>query len=41
MAVTIHKASDAVHPLYAADPNLDVVSYPKELVRLFDRANRK
>jgi AcrR family transcriptional regulator len=41
MAVTIRRAIDAVAPLYAANPNLDVVSYARELATLFDRATRK
>lgn len=41
MAVTIRRAIDAVPPLFAANPNLDVASYARELVTLFDRATRK
>ncbi|HET7638983.1 MAG TPA: TetR/AcrR family transcriptional regulator [Ktedonobacteraceae bacterium] len=41
MAVTIRRAIDAVAPLFAANPNLDVESYAQELVTLFDRATRK
>lgn len=41
MAVTIRRAIDAVAPLFAANPNLDVESYAQELVTLFDRAIRK
>ncbi len=41
MAVTIRKAIDAVAPLFATNPDLDVESYARELVTLFDRATRK
>jgi hypothetical protein len=41
MAVTIRRAIDAVAPLFATNPNLDVESYAQELVTLFDRATRK
>jgi AcrR family transcriptional regulator len=41
MAVAIRRAIDAVAPLFAANPNLDVESYAQELVTLFDRATRK
>jgi TetR/AcrR family transcriptional regulator, fatty acid metabolism regulator protein len=41
MAVTIRRAIDAVAPLFAANPNLDVESYARELVTLFDRATCK
>jgi hypothetical protein len=41
MAVTIRRAIDAVPPLFAANPNLDVDSYARELVMLFDRATQK
>ena len=41
MAVTIRRAIDAIPPLFAANPNLDVESYARELVTLFDRATRK
>ncbi|GAC1355593.1 MAG: TetR/AcrR family transcriptional regulator [Ktedonobacteraceae bacterium] len=41
MAVTIRRAIDAVAPLLAAHPNLDVEFYARELVTLFDRATRK
>ncbi len=41
MAVTIRRAIDAVAPLYAANPNLDVPAYARELATLFDRATRK
>lgn len=41
MAVTIRRAIDAVAPLFAANPNLDVEPYAQELVTLFDRATRK
>ncbi len=38
MAVTIRQAIDAVPRLLAANPNLDVEAYARELVTLFDRA---
>jgi TetR/AcrR family fatty acid metabolism transcriptional regulator len=38
MAITIRRAIDAVAPLYAANPNLDVPAYARELATLFDRA---
>jgi AcrR family transcriptional regulator len=41
MAVTIRRAIDAVAPLLAANPNLDIDAYARELVTLFDRATRK
>lgn len=41
MAVTIRRAIDAVPFLFATNPNLDVESYARELVTLFDRATRK
>jgi hypothetical protein len=41
MAVTIRRAIDVAPSLYAANPNLDVASYSKEMVTLFDRATRK
>lgn len=41
MAVTIRRAIDAVAPLLAAHPNLDIDAYARELVTLFDRATRK
>ena len=41
MAVTIRRAIDALPSLLAANPNLDVESYARELVTLFDRATRK
>jgi AcrR family transcriptional regulator len=41
MAVTIRRAIDAVAPLLAAKPDLDVDTYARELVTLFDRATRK
>ncbi len=41
MAVTIRKAIDAVAPLFATNPDLDVESYARDLVTLFDRATRK
>jgi TetR/AcrR family fatty acid metabolism transcriptional regulator len=41
MAVTIRLAIDAVPSLIAANPDLDVESYARELVTLFDRATRK
>jgi TetR/AcrR family transcriptional regulator, fatty acid metabolism regulator protein len=41
MAVTIRRAMDAVPHLYAANPNLDVTAYARELSTLFDRATRK
>lgn len=41
MSVTIRRAIDALPPLFAANPNLDVASYARELVTLFDRATRK
>jgi TetR/AcrR family fatty acid metabolism transcriptional regulator len=41
MAISIRRAIDAVAPLYAANPNLDVPAYARELATLFDRATRK
>ena len=41
MAVTIRRAIDAVAYRYAANPNLDVAAYARELATLFDRATRK
>lgn len=41
MAVTIRRAIDAVPPLLAAHPGLDVDAYSRELVALFDRATCK
>ena len=41
MAVTIRRAIDAVPYLYAANSNLDVYAYARELSTLFDRAARK
>jgi TetR/AcrR family fatty acid metabolism transcriptional regulator len=41
MAVTIRRAMDAVPSHYAANPDLDVSAYSRELVTLFDRATRK
>ncbi len=41
MAITIRRAIDAVPPLYAAHPNLNVPAYAQELVTLFERATRK
>ena len=38
MAVTIRRAIDAVPYQYAANPNLDVSAYARELSKLFDRA---
>jgi TetR/AcrR family transcriptional regulator, fatty acid metabolism regulator protein len=41
MAVTIRRAIDAIPPLLAAHPDLDVAAYARELVTLFDHATRK
>jgi TetR/AcrR family fatty acid metabolism transcriptional regulator len=41
MAVTIRRAIDAVPPLLAANPDLDVKAYARELATLFDRATCK
>jgi TetR/AcrR family transcriptional regulator, fatty acid metabolism regulator protein len=41
MAVTIRSAIDAIPALLALDPKLDLESYAKELVTLFDLATRK
>ncbi len=41
MALTIRRAIDAIPPLLAAQPNLDVDAYARELVTLFDHATRK
>ncbi|HEY7019943.1 MAG TPA: TetR family transcriptional regulator [Ktedonobacterales bacterium] len=41
MAVTIRRAIDALPFLFRATPDLDVESYGRELVTLFDRATRK
>lgn len=41
MAVTIRRAIDVVPSLIAANPDLDVESYAREVVTLFDRATRK
>ncbi len=41
MAVTIRRAIDAVTTLFAADPDLNVISYALEIVTLFDLATRK
>ena len=41
MAVTIRNAIDALAPLLAADPKLDLNLYAKELATLFDIATRK
>jgi AcrR family transcriptional regulator len=41
MAVTIRRAIDALPFLFATTPNLDVESYARELVSLFDRATRR
>jgi AcrR family transcriptional regulator len=38
MAITIRQAIDVVPRLLAANPNLDVEAYARELVTLFDRA---
>jgi TetR/AcrR family fatty acid metabolism transcriptional regulator len=38
MAVTIRRAIDTLPHLLAANPNLDVEAYARELVTLFDRA---
>jgi AcrR family transcriptional regulator len=38
MAITIRQAIDAVPRLLAANPNLEVETYARELVTLFDRA---
>lgn len=40
MAMTIRRAIDAVTPQLMADPDLDVATYARELVELFDRATR-
>jgi TetR/AcrR family transcriptional regulator, fatty acid metabolism regulator protein len=41
MAVTIRNAIDALAPLLAADPKLDLKLYARELATLFDIATRK
>jgi len=41
MAVTIRRAIDAVSPLLATYPDLDVDAYGRELMTLFDRATRR
>jgi AcrR family transcriptional regulator len=41
MAVTIRRAIDALPLLFTTYPDLDVESYGRELVELFDRATRK
>jgi TetR/AcrR family fatty acid metabolism transcriptional regulator len=41
MAVTIRRAIDAVPPLLAVNPNLEVKTYAQELITLFDRATCK
>ena len=41
MAVTLRSAIDALGPLLAADPDLDLKLHAKELVTLFDLATRK
>jgi TetR/AcrR family fatty acid metabolism transcriptional regulator len=41
IAVTIRRAIDAIPPLLAANPGLDVEAYAQELVILFDRATCK
>jgi len=41
MAVTIRNAIDALAPLLAADPKLDLKLYANELATLFDIATRK
>jgi len=40
MVETIIEALDAIPPQLAADPNLDLDAYARELVELFDRATR-
>jgi AcrR family transcriptional regulator len=40
MVETIIEALDAIPPQLAADPNLDLNAYARELVELFDRATR-
>jgi TetR/AcrR family transcriptional regulator, fatty acid metabolism regulator protein len=41
MAITIRSAIDAIAALLTLDPKLDLESYAKELVTLFDLATRK
>ena len=41
MAVTLRSAIDALGPLLAADPDLDLKLHAKELVTLFNLATRK
>lgn len=41
MAIAIRRAIDAVAPLYAANPDLDVSLYAREIASLFEHATRK